>query len=263
MCPKASEIAPCTCDREGISCFNAKSLEQFEATFKATSRRKAAKSVWLTGTPIHKIRSGTFNGYKVENYLLDMNADLSEIESGAFDGSEKTLTTLSVYKNALTTFPFEDLKKFEKLAQLSLASNQIKAIPSMAFSNVPSLAKIVLINNKIKTIGRGAFVGLKNLQVIDMSQNSIEVLGPNSMSTLSHAPIGINLGGNKIEQIFPTAFEHTEVGMLNLSSNSLKTLDARVFVPIIRFMASSGGGAILLDGKYIVLEHYGGDHLNI
>lgn len=106
-CPNAQEIAPCSCDREGIVCFKLDSLEQLERVFKAKIRQKAALAVRIIGTPIKSIDANTFNGFKVANYHIDNNKQLETVESGAFDGSENVLHSISFYKCALIDFPFQ------------------------------------------------------------------------------------------------------------------------------------------------------------
>ena len=104
-CPDAADIAPCSCDLEGISCFTVSTDADLAKVFQANTSVKAARAFWLNGTPIKKISKGTFNNYKFQHMYLDKN-EIEEIEFGSFDGSEETLKSLSVYDNHLKVFPF-------------------------------------------------------------------------------------------------------------------------------------------------------------
>lgn len=105
-CPDATEIAPCSCDLEGISCFTITTEAELIKVFQANASIKAARAFWLNGTPLKAIRKGSLNGYKFQYVYLDKNS-LEVIESGALAGSEETLQSLSVYDNHLKEFPFK------------------------------------------------------------------------------------------------------------------------------------------------------------
>ncbi|KAI1309074.1 Oplophorus-luciferin 2-monooxygenase non-catalytic subunit [Halotydeus destructor] len=236
-CPAADEIAPCSCDDEGISCYTITAIEQFERVFRANCSKKAAKAVWLIGTPLTKMAANTFNGYLFETISIDKN-EIEFVESGTFEGTERGLKSLSLYGNKLTSFPFQDLIKFSRLTSLSLAANKIRTIPSGSLVNIPSLIQLILKDNEITTLGKQSFANCPNLKGVDLSGNKITSLGS---STFGRMRTAINLQGNGIDFIHPEAFDDTELGALDLTDNKLETLDPRLFLRLLKNVVLVGG----------------------
>ncbi|RWS30065.1 Leucine-rich repeat-containing protein 15-like protein [Leptotrombidium deliense] len=230
ICPKKEDIAPCSCDREGFSCLNAKSEDDIKRAFRAPVKQKATRGFWINGTPIKKISADTFNGFKIEGFHMEYN-QIEEIENGAFSGSERTMRTLSADNNRIKSFNFKDLQKFSSLATVTFQKNNLQTIARYSFNNT-NVKVINLVSNDISTVESFAFWGAKELRAVDLTFNDIEELAANSFS-LSASGVMIGLTFNKIKKIDKKAFEGLNTINLDLRFNELTELDKDIFVPLI------------------------------
>ncbi|XP_076320086.1 uncharacterized protein LOC143230428 [Tachypleus tridentatus] len=181
--------------------------------------------------------------------MLDVNK-ISIVESGAFEGSEKTARTISLYGNQLKDFPFGDIQKFPGLLTFNLGLNKLTSVPDSAFGPHPNLRTIILAENEITSIGRGAFSGLPKLSTIELSSNKISTLGPQSLAMTGHSVgLAVLLSSNMIADIATDAFRGITPAYLALNKNSLEFLDKDVFLPLMQDMSKVENAQISFKGN--------------
>lgn len=178
VCPDLDSIKPCTCDDEGLQCLRLNN-SGLERVFEAPAERKAIRRVWIFNTNLTALKEKSFGDYIIRDLYLDLN-QIHHVEAGAFGEATKTLQSLSLTRNLLTSFPFEDLKSMKKLKQLGLGHNQLTIITSKAFPPSDTLESIDLSHNSITKIEPSAFAELYEVSLIDLSRNSLRDIESNT-----------------------------------------------------------------------------------
>lgn len=232
VCPNLEDIKPCTCDDEGLQCLRLNN-SGLERVFKATAERKAIRRVWIFNTNLTALTSRAFGDYIIRDLYLDLNK-ISDIQANAFGEATKTLQSLSLTRNSLTTFPFEDLKSMKKLKQLGLGHNQLTLIASNSFPPSDTLESIDLSHNSISKIEPNAFSELYEVSLIDLSRNALQELESKSLLVKSSSRhLAMSLRGNRIKRIASDAFGDHHPHTIDLSRNQLTYLDEDTFGPLL------------------------------
>lgn len=192
VCPNSNDIKPCTCDDEGLQCprLNNSGLER---VFRAPSERKAIRKVWIFNTSLTALTTKAFGDYIIKDLYLDIN-QIDQVEPGAFGEATKTLQSLSLTRNRLSSFPFWDLNDMKKLKQLGLGYNNLTFITSEAFPASETLESIDLSHNRISNIGPNAFAELYEVSLIDLSRNHLRDIESNALlvkSSSRHLAVSI------------------------------------------------------------------------
>lgn len=232
VCPSADDIKPCTCDDQGLQCLKLNDYG-LERVFKAPAERKAIKRVWIMNTKLTQLKTKAFGDYIIREFYLDLNF-IRKVESGAFGEATKIIQNLSLTRNKLESFPFEDLQQMKKLKQLGLGHNKLTVIASRAFPSSDTLESVDLSHNSIHTIQPYAFAELYEVSLIDLSRNSLREIEAHSLLVKSSSRhLAISLRGNKITKIAIDAFGNHHPHTLDLSHNQLTYLDEYTFAPLL------------------------------
>ncbi|GFY55880.1 uncharacterized protein TNIN_358361 [Trichonephila inaurata madagascariensis] len=239
-CPDPKDLAPCTCDGEGLNCMGARTLDEIKRAFQAKFKYGGVRSVWVQGTPLTHLPADIFGNVKSQQFYVEVN-NLTTIDANAFSASKKSLHTLSLFGNKIKDFPYSDLSVYENLGTLNLGRNLIETIPDDAFNN-RNLYAIILAQNKISHIGKNAFSNLPSLGRLEMALNNIVTLGPMSLAFKSHsASLQINLSANKISEVASSAFTGADPYAIFFSQNQLTSLKKDPFANLITRIAQKGG----------------------
>uniref|UniRef100_V5H2K9 Putative membrane glycoprotein lig-1 n=1 Tax=Ixodes ricinus TaxID=34613 RepID=V5H2K9_IXORI len=231
-CPDVEAFRPCTCDHEGINCMRANSTQELIRVFR-TPGANEHESLWIQKTPIQSFPAGVLGDFKFRHVQLEINANLTAFDLGSLNNTKKFLVSISLFKNALSSFDFKGISSFPKLLTLNLGKNKLRTIPAQAFSH-PTLETLVLSENPIVSVGSRAFAGLQSLKVLLLSGTRLTTLGDNSMRFLSDWPgLTIDLADSFISSISGTAFDGSAPQRLDLSGNNLTTLSRDVFMPLL------------------------------
>ncbi|XP_064487241.1 chondroadherin-like protein [Ornithodoros turicata] len=232
VCPDAEALEPCTCDGSGINCMNAKRARELAASFRANGQNEH-HGLWIQKTPIRQIRSGIFGRFKFVEVYIEMNENLTNFVVDSLGGSRNTLLTLSLFGNALDTFPFEKASEYPELRTLNLAKNRLTNIPPRAF-RAQQLRTLALSHNPITSVGRYAFSGLPRLEKLHLTHTRLATLGPYALASASHGiELTIILSDNRISYIDATAFQGARPLLLSLERNNLTSLAQDAFVPLV------------------------------
>lgn len=232
VCPNADDIKPCTCDDEGLQCLKLNN-SGLARVFNAPAERKAIRRVWIFQTNLTELPAQAFGDYIIRDLYLDLN-QIGRIAQGAFGEASKTLQSLSLTRNELAGFPFEDLLQMKKLRQLGLGFNRLKRITRDAFPPSEQLESLDLSHNQIETIEPDAFDGLFEVSLIDLSRNNLRSVETNALRVKSaQRHLAISLRGNQIDKIAVGAFGDHHPYSLDLSRNQLTYLEQLVFEPLL------------------------------
>lgn len=181
-CPNLDYISPCTCDREGMNCMRAKTLEQVKKAFIAEFKYGQVRNVWLQGTPITSLPANVFGNVKSQKFFVEMN-HIANVDLQAFSGSKSSAMIISLYGNKVKDIDFSPLGSFEVLENFNVGQNEIiSPIPDNAFRS-KTLSKLILSRNKIPDLGKKAFSALPQLENLQLERNSLTSLGPLSLQT--------------------------------------------------------------------------------
>ncbi|KAL7048180.1 hypothetical protein ACKWTF_003258 [Chironomus riparius] len=116
----------------------------------------------------------------------------------------------------------ETFQNLTKVEVLSLSDNAIQDIPREAFEHMPNLGTLDIARGKIRTIRSNDFGKLKNLQTLVIASNEIELLEKDCFPvTLT----SLHIGRNKVPSLNGTLQQLTDMKMLFINGNNLKTLD--------------------------------------
>lgn len=181
VCPNANAIKPCICDEEGLQCLKLNSTGDLERVFSAQSTgRKAIRRVWILQTNLSELSERAFGDYIMRDLYLDLN-QIRSIKRNAFGEAARTLQSLSLTRNQLASFPFEDLKSMKRLKQLGLGHNKLTKVSSHELPVSDVLELLDLSHNLINLIEPFSFVDLHEVSLIDLSRNKLETIQSNSL----------------------------------------------------------------------------------
>lgn len=192
VCPDAEAIKPCTCDDEGLQCLKLNGTSDLERVFSAPSpSRKAIRRVWILQTNLTELSERVFGDYVIRDLYLDLN-QIRSIQRNAFGEASKSLQSLSLTRNQLTSYPFQDLKLMKRLRQLGLGYNKLTEVRANTLPASYVLESLDLSHNAISSIEPLAFVDLHEVSLIDLSRNKLKTIRSNSLlvkSSLRHLAV--------------------------------------------------------------------------
>lgn len=232
VCPNANDIKPCTCDDEGLQCLKLND-SGLTRVFQAPAERKAIRRVWIFQTNLTELPERAFGDYIIRDLYLDLNR-IAQVKPNAFGEAAATLQSLSLTRNSLEKFPFEDLAGMGKLRQLGLGYNNLKSIAARAFAPSDTLESLDLSHNSIERIEADAFAELYEVSLIDLSRNNLREIESNALRVKSsYRHLAISLRGNQISKLAADAFGNYHPYNLDLSRNKLTYLDELIFGPLL------------------------------
>lgn len=233
LCPTPDHIKPCTCDDEGLQCLRLNN-SGLARVFSAPAEHKAIRRVWIFQTNLTELPERSFGDYIIRDLYLDLN-QIARVAPGAFGAASKTLQSLSLTRNLLAEFPFQDLAQMKRLRQLGFGYNRLRVVASGAFPQSELLESLDLSHNQIDTIEPNAFSGLSEVSLIDLSRNNLRSIESNALRVKSsQRHLAISLRANQIDKIATDAFGNNHHPYsLDLSRNQLTYLDRLVFEPLL------------------------------
>lgn len=239
-CPSAPSLSPCTCDHYGINCMSARSTDDLVRAFRSgNSTNRDHSELWIQKTPIRSFPRNVLGSFRFAEIHIDLNTNLSTFTLDSLAGCASELRTLSLYKNQLRTFEFSRLSRFPALETLNLGGNRLAMIPDNAFRS-RSLRTLVLAENPIISIGERAFTNLQGLKNLRLDNTGLVSLGRFSLSLpMADRALRINLANGHIVRVDRDAFTGTSPLLLQLSNNSMTTLDSEVFPALIQRMINN------------------------
>ena len=173
---------------------------------------------------------------RVENFIVT--------DPGKLVHQAKSLKSLNLVANKLTTIPKEAFSGLSKLETLDLGGNQIPELPKEAFSGLSKLEKLYLQSNKLTTIPNEIFTALPKLELLSLGYNKLTELPQEVFSGLSNLRT-LHLYGNQLTELPKEVFSGlSHLEDLNLMENELTKLPKEVF-----------GGLSKLESLYLWGNH--------
>ncbi|XP_023236368.1 TLR4 interactor with leucine rich repeats-like [Centruroides sculpturatus] len=146
------------------------------------------------------------------------------------------LEVLDLGGNPLKDIDPEYMKDVKPLRKLVLAGCQLTRLHSLIYQQLPNLEELDLRNNKFKFFSPEEFRYLKRLRVLRLDGNSLTVIVDKTFD--GHNLDHLGLSGNRIHRITPCTFCNTSIKELDLSNNSLISLNADVLAPLVPSLSS-------------------------
>ncbi|XP_015912047.2 carboxypeptidase N subunit 2 [Parasteatoda tepidariorum] len=175
---------------------------------------------------ILSLDDGVFSGLDVRAIQLS-SVGLNSVSPMAFQGLERTLSSLNLEMNELTDVPTQSLKRLNNLKELDLSRNRITEVPDLAFSGL-TLTTLKLADNSLK-ISDSAFKGLEaSLHNLNLKGTG-QIQMPNAVKQLSELSF-LDISQNKFAQLLPDEFQNLkQLTALTLERNMVSYVDPRAF----------------------------------
>lgn len=162
---------------------------------------------------------------------LDLSGNLLvNIEPYTFAGLEKSLSSLNLRGNRISSLMLEEPLALQNLIYFDVSHSQLKEISATSFSMMPSLQRLNLSHNfQLHTIPIKLFHPLTNLRTLDLSYDSLKALSPElfvKCTTLEW----LSLSNNVISEIPENVFDIlASLSYLNLAGNNISNLKSGIF----------------------------------
>ncbi|GIY54371.1 leucine-rich repeats and immunoglobulin-like domains protein 3 [Caerostris darwini] len=179
----------------------------------------------INGT-IPTLEDGSFSGLDVRGIQLS-NVGLSAVTENAFQGLERTLSSLNLELNELREVPSLPLKRLSNLKELDLSRNRITDIPDGAFNGL-TLTTLKLADNILR-ISDAAFRSLEStLHNLNLKSTG-QVKLPTAVKQLQELSF-LDLSQNKFSELLPDDFGNLrQLTALTLERNMVSSVDPRAF----------------------------------
>ncbi|CAL4156083.1 unnamed protein product, partial [Meganyctiphanes norvegica] len=236
-CPNADDIDPCVCTYHAdehamdLDCSAVESEEQLRQIFKADFPFKNFRHFNLQhNSNLKVLESYVFNTISFEKITIYYN-EFEVIEDHALDSCYETATYVNLNHNKITSFPFDTLSNFVNLKVFGITSNSLSTISADAFHGITTLEHIMIQYNTPNIVG--TFQNLTSLKTLTMGGNDLTIIPTNFIKTGSTRLNHITMISNAIISVEPGAFDIVEGMRINMTSNSLSTLDEATWDPVL------------------------------
>lgn len=188
---------------------------------------------------------------------LDLDGNLlTSIEPYTFTNSEKTLTSLNLRGNKLSSLVLEETSILQNLLILDASSNHLKDISPSSFVLTPSLFHLNLSRNyhQLNMLPATLLHPLTQLTVLDVSRNSIRT-PPTDLFARSASLKWVSLSDNGIVDLSEDFFEKlTNLTYLDISFNSLSNIKSGTFASLysLRTLDLRGNRLSTFKGEFFI-----------
>ncbi|CAL4236287.1 unnamed protein product [Meganyctiphanes norvegica] len=237
-CPDAGDITPCACTYDSevnamdLDCSKVESEDQLRQIFKADFPSKNFTKFNLQHNKhVTVLESSIFNGVSFE-VITVYNNELEVIEVNALDSCYETATYVNFRDNKISAFPFDELSSFSRLDTFGISGNSLNVIPADEFNGITTLRTLYIQSNTPDIVG--SFENLPNLRWIHIGKNDLNTIPTNFINTGSSHLALISLTSNYINSVEPGAFDMVEKLTIELTSNSLSTIEETTWRPLFK-----------------------------
>ena len=192
-----------------------------------------ALQVTVTFNPITKIRTNAFSELTECRELNLWRNEISEIESGSFNGLQ-VLTKLNLEGNLLQGLYPNMFADLENCQYLDLQINVINQIESGSFDGLVSIWSVILQDNQMTGLQSGMFQGLDTIRSLYLQNNAITSISDKTFENLNNLTT-LWLSNNDLTQLNPGALSGLEsLETLRLEGNQLTELSSDVLKQLPR-----------------------------
>ncbi|XP_064085199.1 oplophorus-luciferin 2-monooxygenase non-catalytic subunit-like [Macrobrachium nipponense] len=257
-CPDPQDIDPCTCSitapwKPDLDCSQVQSSEELRGVFNQSFEDPHFHFFMAQNTRgLRRLEGGTFGEATFKSFFF-LNGDLEVVEPNVFLGSRGFLQYLTLDRQNLTTFPYEEISQHGILRTLSFSGNRISAFPTLESSSLesldlsfnpisdipadglaglPYLFDFTCEDCGLTEINPGTFAGRKRLSGLILRSNNLTHL-PENMVQSDYYSVGILVEDNQISNVSAGAFKlgPGQNMHVNLANNRLEQLEERVWRP--------------------------------
>jgi Leucine-rich repeat (LRR) protein len=149
------------------------------------------------------------------------------INSIVFDDSMWQIDELVFVYNNIMSFKSTLTKNNSEISFLQIENNQINTIDSDSFANMFDMRGLYLSRNKISTIHPEAFKDMPFLRDVQLYENQLTSLSAESIKSMPSSVILLELQKNQITKLPDGIFEKfNNLSEVNLAQNKLTSFDA-------------------------------------
>ena len=160
---------------------------------------------------------------------------ITSLQEDDFEDLDK-LENLNLSDNSLTSLPEDIFKDLDKLEILELSDNSLTSLHRNIFngsSRLPALTRLYLSGNSLSSLPEAVFSnGLGALKILDLSDNSLTSLPENIFDRSPGLPdlTELDLSGNSLSSLPEAVFSNGlgALKILDLSDNSLTSLPENI-----------------------------------
>ena len=183
--------------------------------------REAVK-VAISSNQITTIKANTFL-HLSQCTQLELRANISEIEPGAFNGLSALRILWIVYSKGLERLYKNMFFSITNCTELSLADNRIRVIEPGSFNGLSNVETLYLQHNYLTTLRAGIFQGLSSARYLGLDVNNIKSIEENAFTGLETLDTLV-LTQNKLQMLYPGTFCGLDtIVELSLIKNRLTT----------------------------------------
>lgn len=215
---------------------------------------KGLKDLYLSNNSIRSLSPIGFFGLSGLTKLYVDENKVAEIANGTFV-SLGALQTLDLSHNRLRHLTVDTFRGLSSLSCLRLQWNNISELSDGLFAELRPLETLDLSHNRLRVVGQ-AFGSENRVRHLDLSFNEIKQLKTGDfvhLQWLDH----LNLSHSQVESMEIGSMSPLwKLGSLDLSSNSLHSINFDIFLPSFRFLSAlhlDGNQLSELNGRFHVL----------
>ena len=234
-------------------------LTELRSSHLAALRNTTLTTFNLISCGLVEIDSEVLTGfYYLKHLYLSENAiPLAKLEAVLYNlSAPESLVTLDLSDNFLQQVNSELFSRFENLHSLSIANCTVSEIDSVIFTKLTQLQALHLQNNDLLHVENITYLtsltrlnlknnllsainitGLSRIQYIDLRNNNINLLPYRWLIYAEEIQL-IDLSHNTLRYIDKESFYSVSVQLLNISYNSLQTLQSFGSLKVIRLDVS-------------------------
>ncbi len=185
---------------------------------------------------------------------------IMEMSDGAFEGNVN-LRSLNFEDNQIQNFQENWFQNLFVLEVLNFSNNQIEEIHKKSFKDLWKLKVLNLSRNRLKYLDQILFQSTVEILKIDLSDNEISRIEDYTFFYTKKLA-DLNLSKNQLAAITRNAFHGTFLSILNLSENSIKSIEPESFYMRAGFINLSFNRLENLDANWFDGKFYSSINLS-
>ncbi|XP_021356426.1 leucine-rich repeat-containing protein 15-like [Mizuhopecten yessoensis] len=182
--------------------------------------------IYLQGNKLTNLTNSVFANASSINGILDLGMnEITTVASEAFDGLT-SVSSIFLNDNDIGDYPTAALANLG-IKHVNISNNNITELSLVAFRDQNDLVTVNMTGNRVTRLRKGTLSNLANMRTLLLSNNLISYIEPGSFSGL-YSVEQIDLADNEIF-FFPAMENLTDLALIDLSNNHLKTFEIAAF----------------------------------
>ncbi|KAI5638062.1 leucine rich repeat domain-containing protein [Phthorimaea operculella] len=189
---------------------------------------KKLRTLDLHGNRLANLKRNQFKGLR-DTEVLDISYNNITKLDGSHIGDLTKLGWCNVSYNQISDMPRGMFARNTVLKVLHLNGNKLKKLDVNSFRGMRFLRRLYLQDNQISEVGKSTFSSVTRIGTVDLARNKITKVDYQMFQQVRYAEL-INLAENNITIIENQAFSDLYLAVVNISHNSLETVESGSFI---------------------------------